>query len=188
MINIILNNREKEKIRELEEISDTMKTIQIGKNEYEVKVVKNKTTITFTIVTDIMTNGITEIVYKNLSEFKLRNLVCVIEDLYLPNDKNLQEKLHIIYCVDDVCPICGMKLKQIYSDKKECKNKCYEVLIVRNGCKINFLVKIFKTQEYEVYPTRALKEKIEIVNQICYQINFWKNNDRYLMRLIEGEN
>ncbi|AEO93727.1 gp469 [Bacillus phage G] len=171
---------DKEKLQEIIDISDK---IEVSKDDetYIVKATKGDTLIKFAITAD-ENNKLKRVHYKIPFTFnKHTNLANIIEDLYLPNDKDLQDKLQVIYGVNRICPICNSQLEKNY--RLECENNCYSFLSI-NSLKLYFNIKIFDTK-YRVDQTSSLDDKINTINEIYNQLNYWKEDDRYLTEFIK---
>ncbi|MDF2534330.1 MAG: hypothetical protein K0R18_487 [Bacillales bacterium] len=86
-----------------------------------------------------------------------------------------------IYCEKEICPICGSKMqtKESYLYRICCKNKCYEYVYWLGEPEVHTFL-IFEEMvrchydEYKKETEIAVKEKI----------NFWKENDRYLVKIM----
>jgi len=89
----------------------------------------------------------------------------------------------------DNCPICGKELDNIDIFGNvlsfNCTNHCYEMTEGRNSkefCRIVvFGVRVeFLRKDY----SQKFKKKLE--DKVRYQIDYWKENDRYLAKIMEG--
>jgi hypothetical protein len=89
-----------------------------------------------------------------------------------------------IYCQNNKCPICesNIVVSIFYKFDSVCVNKCYE--IYRDNGSNAYAVSIFydEDSEDETYFSIKAQEK-----KIIEKINYWKENDKYLMRIIAGE-
>ncbi|MDF2534338.1 MAG: hypothetical protein K0R18_495 [Bacillales bacterium] len=89
-----------------------------------------------------------------------------------------------IYCKNRKCPICesNIVVSDFYKFDSVCVNKCYE--IYRSDISNGYAVSIFYDEDNEeetYFSTKTQKKKI------IDKINYWKENDKYLMRIIVGE-
>lgn len=118
-----------------------------------------------------------------------------LKSLFLDKNK-ISEKKFTIWCEEGECPICEMKMESIIENyycmyegnskrfKLCCKNKCYVKI---DNCYEGTIVKeneprweIFGRDFYVFDDNRREKQIKEIYNEIAY----WKNNDRYLMKVM----
>lgn len=79
-------------------------------------------------------------------------------------------------CKDNKCLICDSILRTMEQSRiqlKNCKNRCMSVTIGKNGI-IQFFI---------------FGEKCEILlrQKIRQNIEYWKENDRYLAKILEGD-
>ncbi|AEO93731.1 gp473 [Bacillus phage G] len=156
---------------------------------YYVTSQKDETIIEFSIIINPR-NDIINILYdKKKSPFPIykvvRALTNITEDLHLETNKKLYNKLKIIQCEDHKCPICGSELLILQNESK-CKNKCYSVHYSTSSYAIDLEVNIFN-EEFTAYGNQSIENKIDTINLICNQISYWKEDDKYLTKILKGE-
>lgn len=87
------------------------------------------------------------------------------------------------------CPICQTKLIRVDRPLLDpyyiCINKCYKLISYLRGS--HCFVTIFEKQSELNYSSGYEKLKT-IVAEVTSQINYWKENDRYLVKILEGGN
>lgn len=89
-----------------------------------------------------------------------------------------------IYCEDNKCPICERNLIEKNSDQKrvDCPNKCYTLY---KGKTIHAFF-IFKSSfQYDRIANNYKPISKILEKEIVKEIEYWKENDRYLMALME---
>lgn len=91
-----------------------------------------------------------------------------------------------IYCKDMKCPICEKELiTDEHKFKIKCQNKCYGAILYYPDVDKFFIFE----KEFDVGWTEEFSDK-DIINKqkkaIRDQIYYWKENDRYLMKIMEG--
>ncbi|AEO93732.1 gp474 [Bacillus phage G] len=183
MLNIKTTKEEQEKLQEITNICDKIETTKISSDKYKIKATKGNITINFSIVTN-QDNGIRFVNYKSPFN-KLKNLQQIIEDLYIPNDKKLQNQLTTIYSENNLCPICNSKLNTPSTKIKKCNNKCYLLFLTsRDEHKIHFNIRIFD-DFFKIQEDQNLYKKINIINTIYNQISHWKENENYIAKLLK---
>lgn len=92
----------------------------------------------------------------------------------------------------ETCPICSQELVVLGNniiDSFACDNKCYSLQIYKIGNKVNKIGnKVNRIIIFEsVYDFGNIESK-EIIRQIENKINYWKENDRYLIEILESSN
>ncbi|MDF2534355.1 MAG: hypothetical protein K0R18_512 [Bacillales bacterium] len=95
-----------------------------------------------------------------------------------------------IYCKDGLCPICNSELQKIKVPMgrcSQCKNGCYEFHVdnQQNGGYNVDRFWVFKHQR--IVPLMSNKSIQNMAtNQLIDNINYWKENDRYLMKIMNS--
>lgn len=87
-----------------------------------------------------------------------------------------------IYCKDGKCPICDSEMKVEYCDTfydndYYCRNKCYQIEIFSHDKQQHDVV-LFDVEYIEI-------ENFDDKEKVKKRIQYWKENDRYLMKLLE---
>ncbi|AEO93726.1 gp468 [Bacillus phage G] len=176
-------SRIKATMQKIIDISDDMEiSVETGEI-YKIRVTKGKAVIDFKALVN-KDNELKDIRYK-FPFNRLKNLETIIEDLYLQDDKELSNKLEKIYCSNNICPICNSKLERTRV-RANCENGCYS-LSPHDYLKFHFTLWVFDNK-YDVCPDLSLETKTITINEICSQIDYWKENDNYLAEIIKGEN
>lgn len=97
-----------------------------------------------------------------------------------------------IYCNDGCCPICSsnmIKNTSFFSKiNMKCKNGCYRFFILKPTPKGNQIAHFFVFEIHSEFlfnsPCNPIKSFYEC--QIIEKINYWKENERYLLKLMES--
>lgn len=80
------------------------------------------------------------------------------------------------------CPICRKKLVEFKKrNSYGCKNKCY-VIQSEN----TFLVERVFDEAFTYFNDESEEEIKKVQEKINRKIKYWKKNDRYLMKIMEG--
>lgn len=83
------------------------------------------------------------------------------------------------------CPICDNVLN-VTGDRDEneevCKNKCYQNIFAYGSNEVS----IFNKEFYYDYTFNKI-EMVKINRKIKQEIEYWKNNERYLIRIMNGD-
>ncbi|AEO93709.1 gp451 [Bacillus phage G] len=119
-----------------------------------------------------------------------------IEKLDLAGNKEINEILDTIKCENGLCPICKSKVKIRITHSHNtytCQNECY-ILITRplksNKVKSILDVIIFgssifeKGEEKPDIARMPMHLKINFIDRIYRQINYWKNGEKYLAKIL----
>lgn len=85
------------------------------------------------------------------------------------------------------CPICGKDLrdKGLISYDRYCTNKCYRIQGYEQIDSYDFNYYIYIFGEY-VSKITSGEEEIEFGDFIDVRIEYWKEDDRYLAKIMEG--
>ncbi|MDF2534351.1 MAG: hypothetical protein K0R18_508 [Bacillales bacterium] len=99
-----------------------------------------------------------------------------------------------LYYRDRKCPICKSKLLSTYSCRFKpgtlvpsfCINKCYGSVSMRSyGKKIYSQIDFFIfNKKYSLKTIYSRKKKKAVKKEIIKQIQYWKENDRYLIKIM----
>lgn len=104
----------------------------------------------------------------------------------LGGDNTIVDK--IIY--DSDCPICGKEMEYItvqYADGFKCNNKCYSFLFYSNKRKFTLFEEEFVGyNEHKLLFYLDAKPLEHIETHIIELIKYWKEKDRYLMKLLDN--
>ncbi|AEO93729.1 gp471 [Bacillus phage G] len=178
------------KLFDILSISDNVSITKDGL-VYHVTSQKDDTTVEFSIVTNTK-NYIINIIYDKQKPLFLSNqilvpLINIAEDYALDTNKELQEKLTTILCKDNFCPICNSQLIEGKRHELKCNNNCYSISYSNYTRTIDLEATIFN-EEFQAYGDQSIKDKIEAINLIYEQISHWKENDKYLTKILKGEN
>lgn len=90
------------------------------------------------------------------------------------------------------CPICEAKLENDFSsgsvdfDLRDCVNKCYSVELASVGDRCRYTINIADTQEIYYYDNTEKRVKDWCNNFARHRIAYWRRNNRYLVRIMEG--
>lgn len=90
-----------------------------------------------------------------------------------------------IFCIDRKCPICNKKMeilkyKTMPEEDVSCINDCYSVISRYD----QYFVYIFG--DFQIMMSKNNIDK-EIEKSIVEKINYWKENDRYLVEILSRE-
>ncbi|AEO93722.1 gp464 [Bacillus phage G] len=168
----------------------------LGLFDFCIKLIANNKSIRFNI--SLSSDGnVFKIYYSDYSDHtNTQNLTYILEDLIVISNAELSRKVDIIRCTNEICPICQSKLERRYGNiyNLACHNGCYDIAM-HSKIKLNFGVSFFHEKSYQLYGALrnidnaiySTDEKFETVYKIYDEINYWKENDRYLMKIIKGE-
>ncbi|AEO93721.1 gp463 [Bacillus phage G] len=156
--------------------------------EYRVKVTKGSLVIKFYLFIKKKQLHATRFFNFSTEYNKHNQFIFVLKCLRHLENKEIQEHLDTIICKDNICPICESELKidEFRSLMgKECANKCYFVSLDRNS--------IFPTG-FGTFDENAIldnsDESVEKIIRNMYRIrksiNYWRENDRYLAKILKG--
>jgi len=87
----------------------------------------------------------------------------------------------------DNCPICGKELENNDENgvkRFQCSHKCYELMegkIRRKLC----IISVFSNKTSFLQDNYSDLDKQRLENEVIRNINYWKENDRYLMKILE---
>ncbi|MDF2534333.1 MAG: hypothetical protein K0R18_490 [Bacillales bacterium] len=87
-----------------------------------------------------------------------------------------------VYCKDNKCPICENDLIHLSDLSAYCENKCYEIHM--DGEERVYAISVFYDRDNEDETYFSIKKQMV---KIIEKIEYWKENDRYLMRILVGE-
>ncbi|MNJ90079.1 hypothetical protein D3C87_76710 [compost metagenome] len=90
-----------------------------------------------------------------------------------------------IWCSENICPICNSKMIEESSSNVYCKNKCYAIVGTWGAVDIQVFGKnfLFILREFE----DELEDERDILEseKISELVQYWKENERYLIKLME---
>lgn len=209
-----IDEETKKNLIDLQNISDsieiTHKLYKAPYNFFNVTIKKNDFSKKFQLqinkkkkITNIITNP-DENNYKILTKsdnlFEPYILSNIIDSIVMQNNLEIQEKIDIIYCKNDKCPICNSEMQlKFLGFHKSCQNECYSIFswgkntnnllispsifdgAVENKKLISFKILIAEKQD-------TVQDRIEYLNETIKEIKYWKENDRYLSKLLQGGN
>lgn len=185
---IITNShKETERLKEIIGLSRKNFTIVKDKLTYSIRIKLEKSFLQFSIKTN-SENVITKISYSNGKSNRSVNKILhvlnnIIEDINLVTNEGLKDKLELIRCYNNLCPICSSPLEKISSFERHCKNDCYSIWYSTKYHEIEVSVTVFE-KKLKAFGSNSMKTKINTINAICNQIFYWKQNDNYLAKLI----
>ncbi|AEO93708.1 gp450 [Bacillus phage G] len=186
-----------EKLDDIKSVSDSITTSLVYRSTdklvFLVKVAKNNHKYTFFMTLredEIMKISFEQpqytdkkLLFSQLSHVMFEHLIIVADSLYLSQDEQCNDKLKAIICQDS-CPICDSKLENnndFSVTLKSCANNCYE--INKSFNKMLFQLMIFDNL-YINNTVTSLQQRIEFVDKVYDEILYWKNGERYLVKLL----
>jgi hypothetical protein len=94
-----------------------------------------------------------------------------------------------IYCTDGNCPICDSKMDIKWEDsntfktQRICKNDCYAYIGTKD------IDDDFSIQIFDTFSCLSKKCKLSksLESEIIKEIKYWKDNERYVMKLLMGD-
>lgn len=132
------------------------------------------------------------------------NIMNIEDEIYVHENPHVKEMLDVIKCKNNKCPICESEMrKEFISNSTDeyyilvCPNNCYKIDIDKqlesdNCLLLNAIVAgvdAFYTYSFiaNVKPIESiLKKKVDRLNYLYVTINYWKTNDRYLIKILQG--
>ncbi|AEO93718.1 gp460 [Bacillus phage G] len=195
-IKIKTNSNREKKLQDILDNSDHIKIINekinsytdYGSREYNVMAYKGSFSIWFSLHID-SENRLTDVIADLSHNAPVTSLNFIAERLYLSYNKDFKEKLDIIRCKDKRCPICNSKMNIAtyfeFNDELACNNRCFYTLLSKTHL-TNFTCKIFNDKKSDKSLSLTLKERIEMIDEIYNKILYWKEEDRYLMKIMKG--
>ena len=203
-----INQDTQEYFDQLIQNTDSIKISQVQQSEfltkYQIKLIKgqskvtaflllaNDNTIKYVGRIDVNAND-KSLLHRNNPEIITKNLATIVERLFIREDKNTQQVLDKITCSNDICPICNSKMvtctKTVFLKVvKICSNKCYKAITPKLQS-LNVAITFFPDMEDEIIidvrNQRMITDKINTINEILRTIEEWKENDKYLIYLLE---
>ncbi|AEO93713.1 gp455 [Bacillus phage G] len=118
----------------------------------------------------------------------------ILDFIYISSNNELKRKIEVIRCKNEKCPICDSKVDiddRAFNGNNaslRCSNGCYVVRGVMESLNsFYFNVIIFKDESSYYKSNVALEEKIKRVNAIYDKIEYWKENDKYLIKILKED-
>ncbi|AEO93706.1 gp448 [Bacillus phage G] len=194
-----LTKREENHLNELISLSEN---IIIKKDEslcthkrydiYSVSVVINsKCNFKFNVKVDNYINRI--ISFKDIENNCKLSYTDIVDGVFLMKNEEFRKKLDVLKCKNNICPMCGATMIEesvfinIFS-RLECLNSCYR--ITNNNLFSSNKISIGAVLLNDIYINVgerdfSLQKRIEIVEESYEKILYWKENDRYLTKLLQ---
>ncbi|AEO93723.1 gp465 [Bacillus phage G] len=169
-------------MEELEDISDKMKVTKTDDYSYVIEANRGESSVIFKIITDD-SSIMFGIEYKSYFSQRIGTIINIMEDLCLSGDKDLQHKFDTIQCENNKCPVCNSEMILNFMEQS-CSNKCYSISPLFGKYTIQFDAKLFTDQPFEIYPYMKMKDKIKVINELYDSINYWKEDDKYLIKIL----
>lgn len=89
-----------------------------------------------------------------------------------------------VFCRNDKCPICDSEINKISQSYWNCRNSCFAIDKLNSHVFLfRIFDEIFSLVNDNNYPNKE-KHMLNIINKIKY----WKENDRYLIKIMGGCN
>lgn len=87
------------------------------------------------------------------------------------------------------CPICNTMLELDPSEDLFCINNCYSHMLYYSSISGTFkeIFRVFNSKHFSYKSNDSVEYKKSIDNKILELIEYWKENDRYLVELIANE-
>lgn len=89
------------------------------------------------------------------------------------------------------CPICQSELvvtsEPSFRSIHLCNNKCYRLVIYFDDIK-TYYVRVFNKSYKLDYKDKRVYHISKVEENIQDEIKYWKKNERYLIKLLEGNN
>lgn len=95
-----------------------------------------------------------------------------------------------IYCKDKKCPICQSEMSEQLGlmIATYCENRCYVFQNMIFTFKSNIYCFYIFDKHVGDFEEDDIKEIEEVLkNEISEEVEFWKENDRYVMKILEGK-
>ncbi|AEO93707.1 gp449 [Bacillus phage G] len=114
----------------------------------------------------------------------------IVDMMYVYQNEEMNEKLDIIRCLSEKCPICSSEvLKNRFglNHARKCINGCYTTEYRENIKLLKIDVQLFDEADdvfFIKHGKTTLQDRINIINNLYSEILFWKENDRYLAKIL----
>ncbi|AEO93711.1 gp453 [Bacillus phage G] len=121
-----------------------------------------------------------------------KELTSIIDRMLIHGDEQIKKKIELFWFKDG-CPICKSKEIKIIEEDYfgvivNCQNGCFHLDSSSSEESIDFLIKFFdESPFFSLSLNSSLDEKLETINKIYEKINYWKENDRYLLRMLTNK-
>ncbi|AEO93715.1 gp457 [Bacillus phage G] len=179
-----VSERDKLGLKEIIKYSDKItiqKSKRINLTIYQVTAESGKIKILFNF-------GVKKISRKFFYVSHVRKLQNIANELYLAKDKDLKKKVNSITCKNKVCPICGSKVdinREIGWVNAICINKCYRIQFRAKNYTHVLGYDIFSKVYQPTYHDLSMEERIKEINTLYKKISYWKEDEKYLFKLLE---
>lgn len=199
-INIRVKASEEEKLKDLKRLCNIKITKSIIYPQYKdyptreihhVTIKRGKSKERFKLILNGKTKKIIDVQTKyDLYCSTSKQFEILLTKIYFSEDKTIKDKADIINCKSGNCPICNSKIKKSinFIEKMVCPNGCYKLrrsllydTIV--GVDVEFFGKMQKYREFKEHYV-GFKYKIYQIEQIYSTISYWREEDRYLIKML----
>ncbi|AEO93719.1 gp461 [Bacillus phage G] len=200
-IKLEVNSTLEEKyLKEIESMCDsieinTMKVEPTNLTDHIVKATTRGYSIYFTLSTNY--DELFTVQFINICSTKReQELSYIIQGIKIFQNKEIQEKMNVINCENNQCPICNSEIKNdpytFSGYRKVCKNGCYLIAInedfsPRGVMIFDETIELVNSNLYNLIPAdKDIDSFVKILNKIYDKTMYLKENDRYLAKIMEG--
>ncbi|AEO93717.1 gp459 [Bacillus phage G] len=194
-IDIHTDKMKERRLREIIDMCDSITLIRIREIncllQHKMIARKNDYSIEFTLSTNLQ-NDLIVIHCDGFNSSSAKVLIYILEKIYLSQNKELQEKLNIINCENKKCPICNSEMSsKILANGLEkliCNNSCFRAANFKEKS-MKFSCNVYEKHLHVnlIDSTESIAFKEQKINEVYNLINYWKEHDRYLIRVLSQE-